>query len=78
MAGPASVRTVESKMGFETAGKGALESRGVVMRDPSRTGRMGEAVPVEASMFTASLNRFDCAEIISSRDREDRHAVSLG
>lgn len=69
MAGPASLATDVRSIGLLTAGKGAVESKGVVIKDPSKTGRMGSLAPAAASKVGAALNRFPCAFKMVSRGK---------
>jgi len=55
MANAASFRTLVIMSGFDTCGNLAVESRGDVMKEPSRTTRIGSAVPVDGSMLAALL-----------------------
>ncbi len=63
-------------MGLLTDGNAAVESSGDVINVLSRTGRMGSAVPVDASREGALLNKVDCASRMSSNDSASQQAVS--
>jgi hypothetical protein len=55
-----------------------VESNGEVMKDPSLTGRMGSAPPVDGSNVIDILKRFIWALIIVSRDKPFKQVVSEG
>ena len=76
MAGPASSKTVEIISGLETEGKGAVESRGEVISEPSLTGRIGSPLPVDGSISKAEFNSIVCVLIIVSRLKEFQQLVS--
>lgn len=76
MAGPASFLTVERRRGLFTLVKAPVESRGEVMREPSRTGRMGSDWVADASRLMALLKRSIWASMMVSRDNALRHAES--
>lgn len=77
MANPASLATEVISRGLLTDGKGAVESKGVVMKEPSKTGRMGSTVPAAGSRVDAMLIRFSCSPSIVSRDKAFWHWVSV-
>lgn len=67
------MRTVVTRMGLLTDGKGAVESRGLVRKVPSKTGRMGSTAPAAASSPAALLSRSFSAFRIVSRESALRH-----
>lgn len=69
MVNPASLATDVTSIGLLTVGKGAVESRGVVTRDPSKMGRIGWALPAAASRENALLTRLTCALKMVFRDK---------
>jgi hypothetical protein len=69
MADPASLATEVISRGLLTDGKGAVESKGVVMKDLSKTGRMGSIAPAAGSRVKAISKRFSCALRMVSRDK---------
>lgn len=77
MAGPASLATEVISRGLLTDGKGAVESKGVVMKDRSKTGRMGSTVPAAGSRMNAIPKRFSCAPRMVSRDKAFWQWVSV-
>lgn len=77
MAGPASLATEVISRGLLTDGKGAVESKGVVMKDPSKTGRMGSTVPAAGSRVDAIPRRFSCAFRMVSRNKAFWQLVSV-
>ena len=77
MASPASLETVVISRGLFTDGKGAVESKGDVMKDPSKTGRMGTLVPAAGSRVDAIPKRFCCALRMVSRDKAFWQPVSV-
>ena len=77
MAGPASLATEVISRGLLTGGKGAVESKGVVMKDPSKTGRMGSTMPAAGSRVDAIPKRFPCALRMVSSDKAFWQRVSV-
>lgn len=77
MASPASLATEVISSGLLTDGKGAVESKGVVMKDPSKTGRMGTITPAARSRVDAILERFACALRMVSRDKAFWQSMSV-
>jgi hypothetical protein len=55
--------------GLLTGGKWVVESKEVVMKDPSKTGRMGSTVPAAGSRVDAIPKRFACAARIVFKDK---------
>jgi hypothetical protein len=76
MVGPASFRTLLRIIGLDTGGKGDVESSVLVIKTPSRTGRIGSP-GADWSMFQAVLQNSSCAERMSLRERELAHDVSV-
>ena len=77
MAGPASLATEVISRGLLTDGKGAVESKGAVTKEASKTGRMGTIVPAEGSRVDAILKRFSCALRMVSKGKAFWHSVSV-
>lgn len=77
MARPASLATEVISRGLLTDGKGAVESKGAVMKDPSKTERMGTTVPAAGSRVDAVSKRFSCALRMVSRDKAFWQSVSV-
>lgn len=61
MAGPASFATVVKSTDLLMGGKGAVESKGAVIKFLSRTGRIGSLFPAAGSRVNATSNRVPCA-----------------
>ena len=77
MASPASLATVVISKGLLTDGKGAVESKGDVTKDPSKTGRMGTIAPAAGSRVDAIPKRISCALRMVSRDKAFWQPVSV-
>lgn len=78
MASPASLATEVISRDLLTDGNRAVESKGVVIKDLSKTGRMGSAVPAAWSRVDAMSKRLSCAVRMVLRDKASWQWVLVG